>query len=59
MQSGNPVNYNSFQTTDVYQPAYDEIVTQTNCSHTLDTLSCLRTIPFPQLSGVLKSLGTY
>lgn len=59
MQSGNPVNYNSFHTTEVYQPAYDDIVNQTNCSHAPDTLSCLRTIPFPRLNSLLKRLGTY
>ena len=55
MESGNPVNYNSFNGTDYYRPRYDAIVNQTGCSEQLDTLQCLRTLPYDQLNTVLNS----
>ena len=59
MESGNPINYNSFQTTAVYQPAYDEIVRQTGCATSVDTLDCLRSTPFESLNDLLNGSGTY
>lgn len=59
MQSGNPVNYNSFQTTDIYQPAYDDVVEQTGCAKATDTLDCLRSVPFEQLNALFNGSGTY
>lgn len=59
MQSGNPVNYNSFQSTEVYQPAYDHVVRQSGCSRSTDSLDCLRGIPFEQLNTLFNGSGTY
>ena len=31
---------------DWYQPIYDKIVDQTNCTQAIDTLECLRTVDY-------------
>lgn len=38
-----------------YQPKYDKIVEQTNCSDKVDTLACLRTIPYKTIYPFLDS----
>lgn len=40
---------------DWYQPIYDKIVQQTNCTDWPDTLQCLRTIPFETIFPFLDS----
>ena len=40
---------------DWYQPIYDKIVAQTNCTDWPDTLECLRTVPFSTLLPFLNS----
>ena len=59
MESGNPVNYNSFQSTDVYQPAYDDVVQRTGCARSMDTLECLRGVPFEHLNNLFNGSETY
>ena len=55
MESGNPVDYNSINGIDFYQPLYDDIVEQVECSNQTDTLQCLRLVPFEQLNAVLNT----
>ncbi|MCJ1391585.1 hypothetical protein MMC18_004449 [Xylographa bjoerkii] len=55
MESGNPVSYSSFNGTNFYQPLYDDIVQMVGCSEAIDSLQCLRTVPFEQLNEVLKN----
>ena len=38
-----------------YQPIYDKIVSQVNCDLSIDTLSCLRTVPYSQLYPFMNS----
>jgi carboxylesterase type B len=40
---------------DWYQPIYDKIVQQTNCTDWPDTLACLRTIPYSTIYPLLDS----
>ncbi len=55
MESGNPVNYASFNGTEFYQPLYNEVVQQTGCYNEIDTLQCLRTVPYEQLNAVFNN----
>ncbi|KAK3672489.1 hypothetical protein LTR78_007539 [Recurvomyces mirabilis] len=57
MESGNPVNYNSYRTVQQYQPIYDSIVNATNCSAAIDTLNCLRSAPFATLNNLFNLTG--
>ncbi|KAF2136558.1 uncharacterized protein K452DRAFT_279764 [Aplosporella prunicola CBS 121167] len=41
--------------TEWYQPIYDKIVDQVNCSSAVDTLSCLRTVPYEILYPFMNS----
>lgn len=50
--------------TEWYQPIYNKIVGQVNCSEAIDTLECLRTVPYETLypfmnSSVLAGPGCY
>ena len=38
-----------------YQPIYDKIVDQCNCTNAIDTLECLRTIPYKAIYPFLNS----
>ena len=38
-----------------YQPIYDKIVSQVNCSEAIDTLKCLRTVPYAELYPFMNS----
>lgn len=38
-----------------YQPIYDKIVSQVNCTSAIDTLACLRTIPYSTLFPFMDS----
>lgn len=40
---------------DWYQPIYNKIVDQTNCTDAIDTLECLRTIPYEEIYPFLNS----
>ncbi|CAI7575320.1 unnamed protein product [Penicillium pancosmium] len=58
MESGgsiaaSPSNYTT------YQPSYDEIVSQVDCTNTEDTLQCLREVPFERLNSVLNGTSGY
>jgi len=46
--SPGPANYSD------YQALYDSIVDQVNCSDAVDTLQCLREVPFEKLNSVLN-----
>ena len=53
-QSGSATTawYNS---TEWYQPRYDRIVAETGCSDAVDTLACLRDVPYSALYPLLSS----
>lgn len=55
MESGNPVPYSSYMSNLDYQPAYNGIVNMTNCSSAIDTLDCLRHVPYEQLNAVINT----
>lgn len=40
---------------DWYQPIYDKIVFEVNCTDAIDTLACLRTIPYAELYPFMNS----
>lgn len=40
---------------DWYQPIYDNIVTRANCSDAIDTLACLRTVPYTSMLPLLAA----
>ncbi|KAJ5626217.1 hypothetical protein N7510_002526 [Penicillium lagena] len=46
--SPSPSNYTGFQ------PLYDNLTSQVNCSNVVDSLQCLREVPFEQLNAVLN-----
>ncbi|KAK3615626.1 hypothetical protein LTR56_026484 [Elasticomyces elasticus] len=54
MESGNPVNYNSYREMDVWQPTYDSLVNVTGCTTAIDTLDCLRHVPYEELNAALN-----
>lgn len=54
MESGNPVAYGALNTSDWYQPLYDAISAQTGCNTTLNSLECLREVPFETLNGIIN-----
>lgn len=41
--------------TDWYQPIYDNIVNKANCSDAVDTLDCLRTVPYESIRTLLAA----
>ncbi|KAK5953165.1 hypothetical protein OHC33_005733 [Knufia fluminis] len=41
--------------TEWYQPIYDDIVSNVNCSDAVDTLACLRTVPYDVIYPYLNS----
>jgi len=55
MESGNPVPYQSYRDDRTYQPLYDNITALTNCSSAIDTLDCLRHVPFATINAVLNT----
>lgn len=57
MESGNPVNYNSYRTIIDYQPKYDALVNATGCSNEVDTLECVRLAPYDKVNEYFNSTG--
>lgn len=55
MESGNPVNYNTFRNNTYYQPMYDSIVSATGCTNSSSSLDCIRDLPFDQLNAVFNT----
>lgn len=55
MESGNPVNYQSYRTDQTYQPLYDSLVNSTNCTDAIDTLDCLRHAPYAAINAVFNT----
>lgn len=53
MQSGASVTVNAVNTTK-FQSTYDDLVSKVNCSDTIDSLQCLREVPFEVLNSVLN-----
>jgi carboxylesterase type B len=55
MESGNPVNYNSYRTVQQYQPLYNQLVKAADCWHAIDNLDCLRQVDFDTLNNLLNT----
>ena len=55
MESGNPINYNAFNGTNYYQPLYNAVIQNVSCNAQIDTLQCLRTVPYQQLNAVFNN----
>jgi len=55
MQSGNSVPYRGTYGTDYYQPYYNTIVNSTGCANAVDTLGCLRALPFTTLNAAVNT----
>lgn len=55
MESGNPINYNSYRDNTFYQPMYDNITDQTGCTNVTDSLDCLRHVSFAELNAIFNS----
>ena len=55
MESGNPVNYNSFRTVQQYQPLYNKLVKDAGCHNAIDNLDCLRHVPYAKLNKLLNT----
>jgi carboxylesterase type B len=58
MESGNPVFYSVLNTTEWYQPLYDAISSQAGCNSSLDSLACLRSVPFETLNNIINGTTT-
>lgn len=54
MESGNPVNYVPYRDAGFYQPLYNLVINQTGCTTDIDTLDCLRRVPYAKLNAVLN-----
>ncbi|KAI9738785.1 MAG: hypothetical protein M1834_008292 [Cirrosporium novae-zelandiae] len=55
MESGNPICYRAFNNVSYYQSTYNNIVNQTGCGGSEDTLACLQTISSTTLNDVLNT----
>ena len=53
MESGGSISASPMNTT-TFQSTYDELVSKVNCSNTVDSLQCLREVPFQTLNAVLN-----
>jgi carboxylesterase type B len=58
MESGNPVFYGALNTSEWYQPLYDAIASQAGCAISLNSLDCLRSVPFETLNDIINSTTT-
>ncbi|KAK5164953.1 uncharacterized protein LTR77_009618 [Saxophila tyrrhenica] len=55
MESGNPVPYNSYRDNTFFQPKYDHVVKAAGCAHSIDTLDCLRSVPYKKLNNLFNT----
>lgn len=55
MESGNPVNYNSYKTNIEYQPKFNDLLNRTNCTTALDRLDCLRKVPVQTIQNIFNT----
>lgn len=53
MESGN--SQTSTHDLDYYQPKYNALVNATNCTNVIDTLQCLREVPFSTLNAAINT----
>jgi len=58
MESGNPVAYGALNTSEWYQPLYDTISSQAGCNSSLNSLKCLRSVPYEILNGIINGTTT-
>lgn len=54
MESGNPVNYQSYRDSTTYQPYYDNVTMLVGCANATDTLECLRHVPYETLDAAFN-----
>lgn len=55
MESGGPINYNTYLVEADYQSTYDTLVNITGCATTIDTLDCVRHAPYHILNDFFNS----
>jgi acetylcholinesterase len=55
MESGNPVSYVPYNDAGYYQPSYNAIVNQAGCKNEINTLDCLRRVPYAKLNAILNT----
>jgi len=55
MESGNPVFYRGFNGSAFYEPLYDALLANVSCTQAIDTLDCLRHVPFAGLNAALNN----
>jgi len=58
MESGNSVSYVGEFGSDRYQPIYDAIVRNTNCTDAINTLDCIRGLPFATLNSAFNTTNS-
>jgi carboxylesterase type B len=58
MESGNPVAYGALNGTEWYQPLYDSISLQAGCNNSLNSLECLRAVPYETLNSIINGTTT-
>lgn len=60
MESGGPIQAFAENGTSYFQPIYDELVAEGNCTEAIDTLQCLREIPIDLALPLFNStIGNY
>lgn len=55
MESGNPVTYQSLLGNDHYEPIYNNMTLSLGCSSAIDTLDCLRSVPYAAMNSYITS----
>jgi len=55
VESGNPVPYQSLYSVDFYEPLYQNITANVSCADAIDTLDCLRHVPYAQLNAAINT----
>ena len=55
MESGNPVPYSSYRTNEQFQPLYHEVVKAAGCHAAIDTLDCLRHVPYEKMNKIFNT----
>lgn len=53
LESGGPILYRPNNATG-YQSLYDDLTAKVNCSNTVDSLQCLREVPFEKLNAAIN-----
>ncbi|KAL0259912.1 hypothetical protein SLS55_005655 [Diplodia seriata] len=54
MESGSPVYYSALNDSTGFQERYDTLLSQTGCSNSTDSLTCLRSLSYDDLNAVIN-----